>query len=156
MWERLVHISWIIKARHPVLELSQVIAVFDKMVFSAGRSQLWEIMAWTVLLGGWSKTACQIWMENIWDAKRIDNAALGRGNYQGSRERLDQKCPILKGEVGQLLGFLQSSSCWTGLAVNNNNLVSSSSLCCTWIFLVVIIGIFSFIAYWIYPLQVLI
>lgn len=33
----------------------------------------------------------------------------------------------------QSLVFLQSSSCWAGLAVNNN-LVASSSSCCTWIF----------------------
>lgn len=39
-WERLFHISWIIKARHQVLELPQGIAGSDKVVFRGGGSQL--------------------------------------------------------------------------------------------------------------------
>lgn len=47
------------------------------------------------------------------------------------------------------LGFLLSSSCWTGLTESplpravNSNLVTSSGGCCTWLCLIVIINIFS-------------
>lgn len=98
MWEGLLHISWIIKARHQALELTQVNAGSDKVVFRAGGSQWWGTGAWAVLPGGWRKTVYQ-----TTDGKHLgcqdqhrQHRALMRREDQGHQEKLGQNCPILE------------------------------------------------------------